>query len=93
MAGINGLVGHELIHKKRFIHKFMGTFTYTKIMYSHFVSEHTSGHHKFVATPEDPATALKGEIFYTFWLRSIRGGFVNSCRREKERTEYICDHD
>jgi len=64
MACINGLVGHELIHKKQAIHKFMGTFTYTKMLYSHFVYEHNAGHHKFVATPEDPATAAKGMTFY-----------------------------
>jgi alkane 1-monooxygenase len=70
MAGICGLAGHELIHHKGLIHKFTGTFTFTKILYSHFSIEHNIGHHKKIATEEDAATAHKGEIFYTFGLRS-----------------------
>ena len=87
MAGINGLVGHELIHKKHPFHKAVGCFTFSKILYSHFSLEHGSGHHKFVSTPEDPATAATGEIFYTFCIRSIIGGFTKTWNREKKRIE------
>jgi alkane 1-monooxygenase len=60
MAGVNGLAGHELIHKREVGHKILGTYTYSKILYSHFFYEHNSGHHRNVATPDDPATARKG---------------------------------
>lgn len=63
MGGVNGLAGHELIHRREAHNKALGMFTYTKILYSHFVLEHGSGHHRNVATPDDSATALKGEIF------------------------------
>ena len=57
MAGINGLAGHELIHRREGVNKAAGMWTYTKIFYSHFALEHGSGHHRNVATPEDPATS------------------------------------
>jgi hypothetical protein len=36
MGGVNGLVGHELIHKNHMFHKIMGIFTFMKITYAHF---------------------------------------------------------
>ena len=40
MAGLSGLAGHELIHKRETFNKAIGTLTYTKILYTHFVMEH-----------------------------------------------------
>lgn len=87
MAGVNGLAGHELIHKRQAGHKIAGTYTFTKIFYSHFFYEHNSGHHRHVATTEDPATALKNEQFYSFALRSSIGGHLATWRREKSRVK------
>ena len=56
-CGIGALGGHELIHKKEGIHKFFGTYQFGKFFYSHFLLEHISGHHKNIATKEDPATS------------------------------------
>jgi alkane 1-monooxygenase len=86
-AGVNGLAGHELIHRKSAFDKGLGMLTYTKIMYSHFLLEHSSGHHRHVATPEDPATANEGEDFYSFAVRSSVGGFVNTYKREVSRLQ------
>lgn len=85
MAGVNGLAGHELIHNRKVGHKIVGTYTFSKIMYSHFFSEHNSGHHRHVATPEDPATARKDEPFWTFAIKSAIGGHVSTWKREEER--------
>lgn len=82
MAGVNGLAGHELIHKRESYNKGLGMFTFSKILYSHFLLEHSAGHHRNVATPEDSATARKGEWFFTFMLRSTIGGIMNTWRRE-----------
>jgi alkane 1-monooxygenase len=94
MAGVNGLAGHELIHKKSALDKAIGMITYTKILYSHFLLEHSSGHHRNVATSEDPATAKKGEDFYSFAVRSAVGGHINTYNREYSRlqTKYGCEH-
>ena len=64
MSGLCGLAGHELIHKRDAFNKSIGTLTFTKMLYSHFLLEHSSGHHRNVATPDDPATAVQGETFY-----------------------------
>ena len=44
----------------------------------HFQIEHNHGHHRNVATPEDPSTARKNEPIYLFWLRSISGVYINA---------------
>ena len=36
IGAINAVVGHELVHKKPFIHKFCGTLVYAKMIYSNF---------------------------------------------------------
>lgn len=54
-SGVNTANGHELLHKKEWYNKYLGTWSYTKFMYSHFLDEHIKGHHKRIATPEDPA--------------------------------------
>jgi alkane 1-monooxygenase len=82
MAGVNGLAGHELIHRKEAYNKVIGTFTFTKVLYSHFLLEHNSGHHRNVATPEDSATARVGEDFYSFAIRSVVYGHKNTWSRE-----------
>merc|ERR1712195_250271 len=74
MSGVNGLAGHELIHKRNDFDKLLGMTTFTKILYSHFFLEHSSGHHRNVATPEDGATARYGEDFYSFTIRSALMG-------------------
>jgi alkane 1-monooxygenase len=74
MAGVNGLAGHELIHKRETFDKALGMSTFSKIFYSHFLLEHGSGHHRNVATPEDAATARLGENFYSFAIRSAITG-------------------
>lgn len=56
-AGLSGIVGHELVHRKEANNKYLGCFLYTKAFYSHFLDEHIKGHHKHVATPQDSTTA------------------------------------
>jgi len=56
-----------------------------KMMNSGFVDEHIKGHHKWVSTPEDPATSLKNEPIYTFIIRSIIGSRKNVWGYEQSR--------
>lgn len=46
----------------------------------HFPSEHLNGHHKRVATPEDPESAAKGTSVYEFipraWLGEIKFAYA-----------------
>jgi alkane 1-monooxygenase len=87
MGGVNGLAGHELIHKKDSFNKMVGMFTFSKMLYSHFLLEHSNGHHRNIATVEDPATSKRNENFYVFALRSAWGGLRDTYRREVERVK------
>lgn len=81
-AGVNAINGHELLHKKEWYNKTLGTWCYTKFMYSHFLDEHIKGHHKRVATPEDPASAKKDQSVYSFIFQSFLGSHVEVWNRE-----------
>ena len=41
--------------------------------YCHFTVEHGRGHHRWVSTPEDHASARMGESIYRFALRELPG--------------------
>lgn len=57
-------VAHELLHKDGFTDKIFATFTLAKNLYMHFIIEHKYGHHKNLATPDDPATSRRGQTLY-----------------------------
>jgi alkane 1-monooxygenase len=44
----------------------------------HFFIEHNKGHHKHVATPNDPSTAKYKQSLYSFWLQTFRGTYVKA---------------
>lgn len=69
VLGIN--VGHELGHKSDYFSKFLAHLLLMSSLYMHFYIEHNYGHHRRVATAEDPATARRNEPIYLFWIRSI----------------------
>jgi hypothetical protein len=53
--------------------------------YGHFFVEHTRGHHKDVATPEDPASARLGENIKFLALREVPGAWRRAWASETER--------
>ena len=78
--GIN--VAHELGHRPEKYHHILAIIQLVPGHYTHFFIEHNKGHHKHVATPEDPATARLGENIYAFWLRSSIGSYLNAWKIE-----------
>lgn len=84
-GGIGITVAHELGHKNTALEKFCAKLLLMTVCYMHFIIEHNRGHHVTVATPEDPATARKGENFYHFWVRSVWGGYRHAWKLERER--------
>ena len=56
-------------------------------LYQHFFIEHNRGHHKNVATDEDPASAKRGEYVFSFWFRSVSRGWQNAWSLECERLQ------
>jgi alkane 1-monooxygenase len=67
--GIN--VGHELGHRINKFEQFLAKALLLTSLYMHFFIEHNKGHHKRVATPNDPSSARLGEPVYFFYFRSI----------------------
>ena len=81
--GIN--VAHELGHRVTKHERFMAKALLLTSQYMHFIIEHNRGHHKRVATDEDPASAKKGEMLYTFWVRSIVLSYASAWKIEREQ--------
>lgn len=85
-AGQVGIVNaHELIHRKQYGFRLLGIINLTLVNYAHFYVEHIRGHHKYVGTLRDPATARYGETYYHFLLRTIPGQYRSAWQLERER--------
>jgi alkane 1-monooxygenase len=83
VMGIN--VAHELGHRNTWYEQLMSKILLLTSLYMHFFIEHNRGHHKNVSTPEDPASAKKGEWLYTFWFRTVWGSYWSAWRIENKR--------
>jgi alkane 1-monooxygenase len=71
--GIN--VGHELGHRKNVFEQRLAQLNLLTSLYMHFFIEHNKGHHKHVATPNDPSSASYKQSLYAFWLQSVIGTY------------------
>jgi alkane 1-monooxygenase len=78
VIGIN--VAHELGHRKNKFEQFLSQLLLLSSLYMHFFVEHNSGHHKYVGTPHDPATAKFGESLYRYLPRTLLGSYVSAWR-------------
>lgn len=85
--GIN--TAHELGHKKPVFERILARVVLAVSTYGHFCVEHNRGHHRDVATPEDPASSRMGESIYRFMLREIPGAFRRGWKDEKQRLERL----
>jgi alkane 1-monooxygenase len=87
----NGAVGitvaHEFIHRSRRWERGCGVALLATVCYAHFRIEHVQGHHATVGTPNDPATARRGQSVYAFWAQSVIGGVRSAWRIEARRLE------
>jgi alkane 1-monooxygenase len=83
--GIN--VAHELGHRANKMEQALAKAGLLLVLYQHFFIEHNRGHHKYVSTDADPASARKDESIYRFFLRSIVGQYKNAWKLEKTRLQ------
>jgi alkane 1-monooxygenase len=83
--GIAINTAHELGHKKDGLERWLAKLTLAPVAYGHFYVEHNRGHHKNVATPEDPASSKMGESFWAFLPRTMIGSLRSAWNIEKER--------
>ena len=66
--------------------------------YAHFNIEHNKGHHKDVATPDDPASSRMGETLYQFALRELpgaarRGWSLEANRLKRQKRSALSIHN
>ena len=86
MCGTFGInIAHELGHRNTWYERLMAEVLLLTSLEMHFIPYHNNGHHHDVATPDDPATARKGEIVYSFWFRSQIGSYLAAWKLEKKR--------
>ena len=81
--GIN--VAHELGHRQHKFDIILSKILLIPSFYMHFYIEHNLGHHKHIATPKDPATALLNENVYFFWIKSVFKSYLNAWKLEAKR--------
>ena len=67
--GIN--VAHELGHRVNSFEQSLAKASLLTSLYMHFFIEHNKGHHKNVATLQDPSSARYNEPVYLFYFRTI----------------------
>ncbi|MEZ5658356.1 MAG: alkane 1-monooxygenase [Burkholderiaceae bacterium] len=84
-SGLGLNTGHELGHKHNRLEQWLARLVLAVPAYGHFTIEHGQGHHRWVATPEDPASARYGESIYRFAMREIPGGVRRAWRLEAGR--------
>lgn len=79
LCGIFGInAAHELGHRSGKTEQTLAKLLLLTSQYMHFFIEHNKGHHKRVATPEDPSSARYGEWVYAFYVRSILFSYISA---------------
>jgi alkane 1-monooxygenase len=84
-SGLGLNTAHELGHKHNALEQWLARLALAVPAYGHFTVEHGRGHHRWVATPEDHASARMGESIYRFALRELPGGIHRAWALESER--------
>ncbi|MDE2606615.1 MAG: alkane 1-monooxygenase [Burkholderiales bacterium] len=84
-SGLGLNTAHELGHKRDRLEQWLARLALAVPAYGHFTVEHGRGHHRWVATPEDHASARMGESIYRFALRELPGGIRRAWSLERER--------
>ncbi len=79
-------IAHELMHRKAPLDRALAEGLMLLASYPHFCIEHVLGHHRNVATPDDPATSRLGESLYAYLPRTLWGGLRSAVHLEAERT-------
>jgi alkane 1-monooxygenase len=79
LCGVFGInVGHELGHRNDSASQSLAKIALLTSLYVHFFIEHNKGHHKNVATPNDPSSARYRENIYSFFVRTISQSYLSA---------------
>jgi alkane 1-monooxygenase len=79
LCGVFGInVAHELGHRTNKAEQWMAKALLLTSQYIHFFIEHNKGHHKNVATHEDPSSARLNESVFVFYPRTIIFSYISA---------------
>jgi alkane 1-monooxygenase len=79
LLGIFGInVAHELGHRVDRFEQFLAKALLLTSQYMHFFIEHNRGHHKRVATPNDPSSARLNEPLFLFYYRTVLRSYISA---------------
>ncbi|HYC05707.1 MAG TPA: alkane 1-monooxygenase [Azospirillaceae bacterium] len=84
-GGVGIVAAHELVHRRHAWERGLGVGLLALVLYAHFRIEHVHGHHRRIATPDDPATARLGESVWGFYARTVPGQWRSAWHLEAER--------
>ena len=84
-GGIAINTGHELGHRNTWYEQLMSKLMLLSTLYMHFFIEHNRGHHNNVSTDHDPASSRYNESIYSFYPRSIIGGWKSAFNLEAKK--------
>jgi len=83
---IGTIVGHELTHRTWDpVSMFIGRWLMSYSFDANFSIEHVYGHHRYVSTKDDPATAPRGRNVYAHILISTVRGNISAWKIEQAR--------
>lgn len=89
-TGVSGLAGHELVHRTaRPFDLWLGRIAMATWWGIAFPIEHVYGHHTYVATTKDPATAARGDSLYQHLPKSLKRTVVNAWELERARLQKL----
>ena len=82
-TGSQGITfAHELGHARSRADRALAWLLMGSVCYVHFMVEHYRGHHVRAATPDDPASARRGESLWRFLPRTLGGSLLSAWRIE-----------
>ena len=85
IGGVVGImIAHELVHKDEKIENWMGGLVLSSVCYAGFKVEHIRGHHVFVATPNDGASAKYNQSVWDFLPRALAHNFLTAWQLEAD---------
>jgi alkane 1-monooxygenase len=85
LCGVFGInVAHELGHRVNKTEQFLAKSLLLTSQYIHFFIEHNKGHHKNVATHEDPSSARLNESLFAFYPRTLLFSYLSAWKIANE---------
>ena len=85
-TGVGGLAGHELTHRTwNPFELWLGRITMALNWGVAFPIEHVYGHHAYVGTQKDPATAARGDSVYQHLPKAMHRTVINAWEIESTR--------